>query len=138
MEASKKLSALRFVLLVKIIVNFSVWALPSLFAPAGFLNLFGLEMPANPVYLRLVGALTFALGVAYCFAYKDPAGNRAVIMAGILDNGLIAAIIPVLHFTGTAMGWFFWMTFGLTAFFALAFIILYPRKNAASGQPQGL
>jgi hypothetical protein len=129
MELAKRLSALRIVLLIKIIVNFSVWAIPGLIAPAWFLSMFGLEMPANPIYLRLVGALTFALGVAYCYAYKDPIKNKAIVMAGIIDNGLIAIIIPVLHFTGTAMGWYFWATFGFTAFFCLAFILLFPREE---------
>ena len=65
MNASKKMQWLRRVLLVKVIVTVLLWGLPSLIGTPEFAALFGIEMPQDPIFMRMFGAVVTAFGVAY-------------------------------------------------------------------------
>jgi hypothetical protein len=129
-----KLAWLKRILFVKVLLTFFAWGLPSLLAPEPFLNLFGLSIPADPTYLRLFGAAVTAFGVAYWFAYCDPVQNRAILQAGIADNGLITLTIIVLALTRGLESWFIALSGALTGLFFLAFILLMPPPHAAMPQ----
>ena len=131
MTEPTKLTWLERVLFVKVLLTFFAWGLPSLLAPEPFLNLFGLSMPADPTYLRLFGAAVTAFGVAYWFAYRDPVGNRAILQAGIADNGLITLTIIVLALTRGLASWFIGLSGVLTGLFCIAFILLMPARTEA-------
>ena len=128
MRDSQKMKWLKIVLLIKVIVTYLVWGLPSLLGPATFLNLFNISMPADPIFLRMFGAVVVAFGVAYWYAYRDPIRNVAIIKVGVVDNGLVTIVILVLSFTSGISSWFFWLSAVLTTFFCVSFIVLMPRR----------
>jgi hypothetical protein len=120
---------LKKILLVKVILTFFVWGLPCLFGTKKFMSLFDLSMPADPIYLRLFGAIVIALGVAYWFAWLDPIRNRAILLVGIVDNGLITLTIIYLALTSGITSWFISASAVLTGFFFISFILLLPKKQ---------
>lgn len=129
MGAEAKLVWLKRVLFVKVVLTLLAWGLPALLGPAGFLRLFGITMPSDPVFLRLFGAAVTAFGVAYWFAYRDPVRNRAIVQAGIVDNGLITLTIVVLAVSRGIESWYVGASAVLTGFFFLAFIFLMPNPR---------
>jgi hypothetical protein len=116
--------------LAKVLLTFLAWGLPALLGTAEFLRLFGLSMPEDPTYLRLFGAAVTAFGVAYWFAYRDPVRNRAILQAGIADNGLITLTVIFLAVTRGVESWFVALSAALTAFFCLAFVLLMPSRQS--------
>lgn len=118
------------VLFVKVMVTWFMWGLPALLGNAWFLSLFGLRMPENPVYLRLFGAAVTAFGSAYYLAFRDPVQNRAIVVAGIVDNALITLTILMLAWTQGLESWFMGFSAVLTALFCIAFIVLCPASTA--------
>ena len=129
MTNSQRLLWLRRVLLVKVLLTLGMWGLPALLAPPAFLALFGIEMPAAPIFLRLFGAAVTAFGIAYWIAYRDPARNVAIIKAGVVDVGLATLVIIVVGLTSGLSSWFFALSGVLTAFFFVAFLVLMPRET---------
>lgn len=132
MPNSQKLLWLRRVLLVKVILTLGLWGLPALLAPPAFLALFGIEMPADPIFMRLFGAVVTAFGVAYWYAFRDPLRNVAILKAGLVDNGLVTLTIIVVGLTSGLSSWFFAVSAVLTALFFLAFLALMPREAQVS------
>ncbi len=128
MNSTQKLQWLRRVLLLKVIVTFLVWGLPALLGPPAFLAWFGIEMPQDPLFLRLFGAVVTAFGVAYWYAYRDPLRNAAIVKVGVVDNGLVTLVIIALGLTAGVSSWFIWVSAALTAFFCIAFLVLIPRE----------
>jgi hypothetical protein len=86
-------------------------------------------MPNDPTYLRLFGAAVTAFGVAYWFAYRDPVRNRAILQAGVVDNGLITLTVIFLAITRGIESWFIAVSAALTGLFCLAFILLMPSRE---------
>jgi len=129
MNEQTKLTWLKKILFVKVVFTFFVWGLPALFGTEKFLSLFDLTMPGDPLYLRLFGAVVIAFGVAYWFAYRDPIRNRAILQAGIVDNGLVTLTIIYLTLTSEIMSWFISVSAVLTAFFFISFLVLLPKKQ---------
>jgi hypothetical protein len=121
---------LKRILLVKVLVTFLAWGLPALLGTTEFLAVFGLSMPDDPTYLRLFGAAVTAFGVAYWFAYRDPVRNRAIVQAGIVDNGLITLTVIVLALVRGLESWYIYISGVLTGFFCVAFVLLLPEEPA--------
>jgi hypothetical protein len=136
MSNPQKLLWLRRVLLAKVILTLGLWGLPALLAPRALLSLFGIEMPADPIFLRLFGAVVTAFGVAYWFAYRDPVRNVAIVKAGVVDNGLVTLVIVAVALTSGPPGWFFLVSAVLTAFFLVAFLVLMPQETPATERAQ--
>jgi len=128
MNTSQRSQWLSKVLLVKVIVTFLLWGLPALLAPSAFLALFGINMPDDPIFLRLFGSVVSAVGVAYWYAYRDPIKNIAILKFGVIDNGLVTLTIVVIGLTVGVSSWFFWLSAGITAFFCIALFWLMPRN----------
>jgi hypothetical protein len=116
-------------LLAKVIACLFVWGLPALLAPPALLTWFGIEVPADPVTLRSFGAVVTAVSLLYWYAYRDPLGNMSILRFSILDNGLAALALIVLVLTIGLMAWFYWVSLVLLVVFAIAFVILLPRKQ---------
>jgi hypothetical protein len=127
-----KIVWLRRVLLFKVIVTFAMWGLPTLVGPAAFLALFGIDVPAEPIFLRLFGAVVTAFGVAYWLAYRAPVKNAVVVKVGIVDNGLVTLTIIALGLTAGVTNAFIWISAALTTFFCVAFSVLLPREAKTS------
>lgn len=132
MNTSQRMQWLRRVLLVKVVVTFLLWGLPTLIGPPAFLALFDIEMPEDPIFLRLFGAVVSAFGVAYWYAYRDPLKNAAIVRVGVVDNGLVTLTIIVLGLTTGVSSWFIWISAVLTASFCVAFLVLMPREAEKS------
>ncbi len=79
MSSTSKLVWLKRVLIVKILLVLLVWGLPSLLGTTSILKLFGIDMPDDPFYLRIVCATQVGLALLYWFAYIDPLRNRDII-----------------------------------------------------------
>jgi len=129
MDEQVKLTWLKRILFLKVLLTFLAWGLPALFGTERFLSLFDLSMPEDPTYLRLFGAAVTAFGVAYWFAYRDPAHNRAILQAGIADNGLITLTVIFLAITRGIESWFIYLSAALTGLFCLAFVLLMPSRR---------
>ena len=129
MGTSQRMQWLRRVLLIKVIVTFLVWGLPALIGPPAVLELFNIEMPESPIFLRLFGAVVTAFGVAYWYAYRDPLRNAAIVRVGVVDNGLVTLVIVILGLTTGISSWFIWGSAVLTALFCTALLVLMPRET---------
>ena len=135
MEEPTKSVWLRRVLFVKVLACVLVWGLPALLGPPALLNVFGVEMPDDPVVLRGFGSLATALGLVYWYAFRDPVRNVAIVKFGIVDNGLGALTLLVLALTAGLSSWFYWVSLALMIVFCLAFVALMPREAAQPSQP---
>lgn len=124
-----RLGLLRTVLLAKVVVTLAVWGLPALLAPPALFALLGIPFPADPVFVRLFGAIVTAVGLAYWYAYRDPVRNVAIVRFGVLDNGLASLTVIVLWLTGSHLSWFILASCALTVAFAVCFLWLMPREQ---------
>ena len=124
-----RLSLLRAVLLVKVVVTLAAWGLPALLAPPALFALLGIPFPSDPVFVRLFGAVVTAVGLAYWYAYRDPLRNVAIIRFGVLDNALASLTVVALWLTGHPLGWFFLVSCALTVAFTICFLWLMPHEQ---------
>jgi hypothetical protein len=129
MAKNRRLTWLRNVLLLKVALIILVWGIPSLFAPMSFLQRLGVPTPDDPIFLRLFGAVVIAFGVAYWYAFKDPVKNVAILVAGVVDNGLATLVILYFIAFHDLRSAFMWVSALLTLFFFLSFILLMPKKE---------
>jgi hypothetical protein len=119
----------RRVLIVKALVTVFVWGLPALLGPLSLLDILGLPVPAEPIYLRLFGGAATAWGVVYWLARRDPQRNVAILKAGIVDNALPTVAIVLIGLTSGISSAFIWISGVLTSLFCLSFAILMPRQE---------
>jgi hypothetical protein len=131
MTTDVKILWLRRVLVVKAFLTVFVWGLPALLGPLSILDILGLPIPADPIYLRLFGGAATAWGVLYWLARKDPARNVAVLQAGIVDNALPTIAVVVIGLTSGISSVFIWLSALLTGTFFLLFLVLMPREGRA-------
>jgi len=120
---------LRRVLVAKVIITIFVWGLPAFVAPLSLLSFLHLPVPIEPIYLRLFGGAAIAWGIAYWYAYKDPAANIAILKAGLVDNALPTVAVFGFGIMGYHSSLFLWISGLLTAFFFFAFLYLTPRVD---------
>jgi hypothetical protein len=131
MSTSKKLLWLKWVLAAKVVLTFFFWGLPILFFPVSLLQRIGVPVPDDPIYLRLLGAVITAFGVAYGYAYKDPVHNIAILKAGVVDNGLVTLVtLYFIVFQGLRSVSML-ISALLTLFFFISFILLLPKAEPA-------
>jgi hypothetical protein len=131
MATNTRLSLLRQILAVKVVLTLFVWGLPALLAPMALFQRLGVPTPDDPIFLRLFGAVVIAIGAAYWYAYKDPIYNVAILKAGIVDNGLVTLVIIVLTVFYDLRSVFIWVSGVLTFLFFVSFIVLMPRTETA-------
>jgi hypothetical protein len=129
MSVDVKLTWLRRVLMVKVVITILVWGLPALLGPLSLLSFLGVPVPEDPIYLRLFGGAATAWGVAYWYAYRDPQRNVAMLKAGLVDNALPTLVIVLLGLLGRISSVFLWLSALLTGLFFLAFLLLMPRDE---------
>ena len=123
-----KIVWLKRLLLAKSLTCLFIWGLPALVGPPAFLALFGISMPADPIYLRIFGAMATALALLYWFAYQDPIRNSAIIKYAIFDNGLSTLTVIGVAIVSGLSSWFFYVSGAMTAFFTIAFYVLRPKE----------
>lgn len=131
MSTTRRLSLLRQILAVKVVLTLFIWGLPALLAPMALCQPLGVPTPDDPIYLRLFGAVVMAFGVAYWYAYKDPIRNVAILKAGIVDNGLVTLVIIVLTVFYDLRSLLMCVTGLFTFLFFISFILLMPRTVAS-------
>jgi len=131
MSNNNKLLWLKWILALKVVLTFLFWGLPLLLLPISLLRRFGVPTPDDPIYLRLLGAVILALGVAYWYAYKDPVHNIAILKAGIVDNGLVTLVTLIFIVFYNLRSISFLISPPLTLFFFISFIFLMPKTETA-------
>jgi hypothetical protein len=131
MSSSQKLLWLKWILAVKVVFSFLFWGIPNLFFPISLLQRFGVPTPDAPIYLRLLGAVIIAFGVAYCYAYKDPVRNIAILKAGVVDNGLVTLVTLFFIVFHDLRNITMLISAVLTLVFFISFILLMPKTEAA-------
>ncbi len=131
MTTNQKLSWLKRVLAVKVVLTLFVWGLPPLLAPMSLFRALGVPVPDDTTFVRLAGAAIVAIGVGYWYAYRDPVRNIAILKLGVVDNGLAALVIIGLTALNGLSSVFLWVTALLTFIFFIAFILLMPKTEAA-------
>jgi hypothetical protein len=131
MSNSKKLLWLKWILAVKVILTFLFWGLPLLFFPISLLQRFGMPTPDDTIYLRLLGAVITAFGVAYWYAYKDPVHNIAILKAGVVDNGLVTLVTFFFIVFYDLRNITMLISALLTLVFFISFILLMPKTETA-------
>jgi hypothetical protein len=129
--ANNRLLWLKRILAVKVVLTFLFWGLPNLLYPLSLLQRLGVPTPDDPIYLRLLGAVIIAFGVAYWYAYKDPIHNIAILKAGIVDNGLVTLVTLYFIVFANQRSIFMLISAPLTFIFFLSFPLLMPKKEAA-------
>ena len=128
MNAETRLIWLKRVLILKIVIVALMWGLPSLLAPAPILKLFGVDMPADPFFLRIFGAVQCGLVFLYWFAYQNPVKNRDIIRYAVIDNTLSFLTIIGVGLTTGISNPTVWVSAVLVLIFAIAFWYLTPPK----------
>jgi len=129
--ANNRLLWLKRILAVKVVLTFLFWGLPLLFFPVSLLQRIGMPTPDETIYLRLLGAVITALGVAYWYAYKDPIHNVAIVKAGVVDNGLVTLVTLYFIVFANLRSISMLISTLLTLAFFISFIVLMPKKEAA-------
>lgn len=127
---NNRLLWLKRILVAKIVLTFLFWGLPNLLFPLSLLQQLGVPTPDAPIYLRLLGAVIVAFGVAYWYAYKDPIHNTAILKAGIVDNGLVTLVTLYFIVFANLRSILMLISAPLTFIFFLSFILLMPKKEA--------
>jgi predicted tellurium resistance membrane protein TerC len=87
--------------------------------------------PEDPIYLRLLGAVITAFGVAYWYAYKDPVHNIAIVKAGVVDNGLVTLVTLFFIVFHDLRNITMLISAVLTFVFFISFILLMPKTESA-------
>lgn len=128
--ANNRLLWLKRILAVKVVLTFLFWGLPNLLYPLSLLQRLGVPVPDDPIYLRLLGAVIIAFGVAYWYACKDPIHNIAILKAGIVDNGLVTLVTLYFIVFANLRSIIMLISAPLTFIFFLSFILLMPQKEA--------
>ena len=129
MNEESKITWLKRLLMVKILVLLLFWSLPALIAPESVLNFFGIAMPEDPFFLRVFGGITLGLVFLYWFAYRNPVRNRDIIRYAVIDNSLaFITILGVASTTGITNP-IYWISAVLVAFFAVGFYFLLPAAS---------
>ena len=126
-----KLLWLKRILAVKVVLTFFYWGLPLLLFPMSLLQRFGMTMPDDPLYFRLLGAVIMAFGIAYWYAYKDPIHNVAIVKAGVVDNGLVTLVTFYFIVFANLRSIVMLISALLTLIFFISFILLMPKTEAA-------
>jgi len=127
MQDHTRILWLKRTLLLKILVVALLWGLPSWIAPASVLGLFGVEMPADPFYMRVFGGVMMGLVFLYWLAYRNPVPNRDIIRYAVVDNALSFVTILGVGLTTGIANPVIWVSAVLVALFAVAFYILMPK-----------
>ena len=129
MSENQKLNLLRQILAVKVAMTLFVWGFPAIFAPMSLIQILGIPIPDDPLFLRLFGTVVIAFGIAYWYAYKDPVHNVAILKAGIVDNGLATLVIFLFTVLYDLKSIFMWISASLTFIFFISFIFLIPKSE---------
>jgi hypothetical protein len=130
MAKNNKLVWLKRILAVKVVLSFLFWGLPNLVFPLSLLHRSGVLIPDDPIYLRTLGAVIIAFGVAYWYACKDPVHNIAILKAGVVDNGLVTLVSLYFIIFRDLRSVVMMISALLTLFFFISFILLMPRPEA--------
>ncbi len=131
MSVDRRLTWLRKILAVKVVLTLFCWGLPTLLAPPSLFQFLGVPVPDDPLFLRLFGAVVTAFGAAYWYAFRDPIRNIAILKTGVVDNGLVTLMILVFAIHYNLRSVFLLASGLLTFFFFISFILLMPRTESS-------
>lgn len=133
---------LKLVLLFKIFLTFACWSLPLLLFPPTWLVALGfLDPGAAIVFVRLLGAAYFSLGVGYILGFRDLGEGKDisnVLTVGIISNGLACAILVAFGGLDRWNTWgigaqaFMWGSAIATGLITTGLLVFMPKNAKAS------
>lgn len=133
---------LKLVLLFKIFLTFAFWSLPLLVFPPSWLIAVGLpDLGAAIVFVRLLGAAYFALGMGHILGYRDLGEGKDidnVVKVGIISNGLACAVLLTFGVLGQWDDWgmgaqaFMWGSTIATGLITTGLLVSTPKSAKAS------
>ena len=129
MNEETKLTWLKRLLILKMLVVLLMWALPTWIAPESVLKLFGESLPNPPFYMRIFGATQIGLVFLYWLAFKNPVKNRDIIRYAVVDNSIAFLTMMGYAVTVGITNPTVWVSAGLVLFFAVAFFMLTPKAT---------
>lgn len=127
MNETTKLTWLKRVLILKILIVALMWGLPTWLAPESILKLFGETLPNPPFYMRIFGATQIGLVFLYILALRNPLKNRDMIVYAVFDNAVAFVTMIGYALTVGITNPTVWVSAGLVLFFAIAFYFLLPK-----------
>jgi hypothetical protein len=123
------------VLAAAIVATLTIWVLPALLLPAPWFPALGVPEPAMEqlVFIRLWGATSAGLVVAYALAWRAPTRHPGAVLVGIVSNVLMCIVIVR---TGAGGGFASWTALGATYIWGSALLAAgLAAALAATGQP---
>ncbi len=137
-----KMQLLKLVLPFKIFLTFACWSLPLLLFPPTWLVAIGfLDPGAAIVFVRLLGAAYFTLGLGYILGFRDLGEGKDignVVTIGIVSNGLACAILIAFGALGRWNNWgvgaqaFMWGSAIATGLITVGLLVSMPRNAKVS------
>jgi len=127
MNEQSKITWLKRVLILKILVVALLWGIPTWLAPEAILKLFGEVLPNPPFYMRIFGATQIGLVFLYWLAFRNPAKNRDIIRYAVVDNAIAFLTMMGYAVTVGITNPTVWVSAALVLFFAIAFYFLTPK-----------
>lgn len=129
---------LRLVLLFAALVNFFLWGLQGLVASQWVAERWGVTLPEERQYVRLIGAFAITMAFLYYRASKDPDNNRFFLKIAILQNAIMTVILVVtviklgaaVYLTAPPFLVGFWgLNLILCSFFTISIYVLFPDNR---------
>ena len=99
---------LKNVLVAKIIITISAWALPLLLFPIELLVFLGFPEPQPEIFIRLLGTAYSALVVGYLIGYQKSKSDSypfEAVWVGIVSNGGATIVLSIAAFYGSWLSW---------------------------------
>ncbi len=131
--------ALRAVLALDVLVQYFFWGAPGLLANRPLADLWGVQMPKDVLYVRLLGAFAISWGTLFLLALVRPQRNLDLLRVGILCHALVGGTIlgvlvtegvPSALTTKGATLTFWWVTIAVNGFLAMGLLLFLPRPAA--------
>ena len=140
-ETVRRPTKLRAALVLAAGVNFFLWGVQGIIASDLIANAWGIQLPDERIFVRLIGAFALVTGVLYYLASKDPYGNKRAVKIGILHHAILTGVLIFDMMRMSAAEYLsiptsvhlFWLgNLLLCAFMTIALYSLFPRGVADS------
>lgn len=81
---------------------------------------FNIPIPSSPIYLQMAAAFVIAMGIGYCFIYKNLYRNIDLVKLGIVYKTVYSGLVGYFYFANLAH-----IIFLCFAIFDIIFLVLF-------------